>query len=150
MPLVRYRLQDQTRLRRGACACGRSYPTIEAVTGKVEDALLGSDGRRVSPSVLTFAFKGLAHIQRAQVAQTGPGDWEVRLVPTAGYGEEQKRRLLENVRKLVDPNIRVSVVEVQDIPRTAAGKYQWVINEWTRRERLAAASTFGQGGWLSP
>lgn len=150
MPLVRYRLQDQTRFRRGACACGRSYPAIEPVTGKVEDALLGSDGRRVSPSVLTFAFKGLEHIRQAQVAQTDAGHWEVRLVPAPGYGEQHKRRLLENVRKLVDPNIRVSVVEVQDIPRTAAGKYQWVVNEWTRRGRPAGATLSGQAAWLSP
>jgi phenylacetate-CoA ligase len=104
------------------------------VTGKVEDLLLGGDGRRVSASVLTFAFKGLEHIRRAQVAQTGPGDWEIRVVPMPAFGEEQKRRLISNVRELVDPTVRVSVVEVQDIARTAAGKYQWVINEWARRQ----------------
>jgi phenylacetate-CoA ligase len=134
MPLVRYRLSDQTRLLRAPCACGRSYPTIQPVTGKVEDLLLGGDGRRVSASVLTFAFKGLEHIRRAQVAQTGPGEWEIRVVPMPSYGEEQKRRLIGNVRELVDPTVRVSVVEVQDIPRTEAGKYQWVINEWARRQ----------------
>jgi phenylacetate-CoA ligase len=136
MPLVRYRLSDQTRLLAAPCACGRSYPTLQPVTGKVEDLLLGGDGRRVSASVLTFAFKGLEHIRRAQVAQTGPGDWEIRVVPMPSYGEEQRRQLIRNVRELVDPTVRVSVVQVQDIPRTAAGKYQWVINEWARRKGL--------------
>ena len=133
MPLVRYRLNDQTRLRPGVCTCGRRYPMIEPVTGKLEDALTGSDGRRVSASVLTFAFKGLQHIRRAQVAQTGAADWEVRVVPMASYGEQHSRQLIDNVRKLVDPRVRVRVVEVEDIPRTSAGKYQWVINEWARR-----------------
>lgn len=133
MPLVRYRLMDQMRLRGGTCACGRRYPMIEPVTGKVEDALLGSDGRRVSPSVLTFAFKGLQHIRRAQVVQVGAGEWEVRVIPMPSYGDEQKRRLIDNVHHLVDPHIRLRVVEVEEIPRTPAGKYQWVVNEWARR-----------------
>jgi phenylacetate-CoA ligase len=133
MPLVRYRLADQTRLRPGRCACGRIYPVIDPVTGKVEDALMGSDGRRVSPSVLTFAFKGLEHIRRAQVAQVGASEWEVRVIPMPAYGEEQKRRLIANVHHLVDPHIRLRVIEVEEIRRTASGKYQWVINEWARR-----------------
>jgi phenylacetate-CoA ligase len=137
MPLVRYRLMDQTRWRPGACPCGRRYPMIEPVTGKVEDVLTGSDGRRVSASVLTFAFKGLEDIRRAQVAQTGASEWEVRVVPMAAYGEAHRRRLVDNVRKLVDPHVRVRVVEVTDIARTPAGKYQWVVNEWARRQRAA-------------
>ena len=133
MPLVRYRLADQTRLRPGRCACGRAYPMIDPVTGKVEDALVGSDGRRVSPSVLTFAFKGLEHIRRAQVAQVGAAEWEVRVMPMPAYGDAQKRQLIENVHHLVDPHIRLRVVEVEEIPRTPAGKFQWVVNEWARR-----------------
>jgi phenylacetate-CoA ligase len=137
MPLVRYRLADQTRLRPGPCACGRSYPAIEPVTGKVEDALTGGDGRRVSASVLTFAFKGLEDIRQTQVAQTGPGEWEIRIVPMSGFGEGQRRQLVANVHKLVDPTVRVQVREVDGIPRTASGKFQWVINEWARRQRAA-------------
>ena len=57
MPLVRYRLSDRTKWKRGSCACGRSYPMIEPVVGKVEDVIYGSDGSVVSPSVITFAFK---------------------------------------------------------------------------------------------
>ncbi|HEX6155089.1 MAG TPA: hypothetical protein VFZ54_03645, partial [Burkholderiales bacterium] len=137
MPLVRYRLMDQTRLRPGPCSCGRSYPVIEPVTGKVEDALTGGDGRRISASVLTFAFKGLEDIRQSQVAQTGPGEWEIRVVPMAGYGEGHSRQLVANVHKLVDPTVRIRVREVEGIPRAASGKYQWVINEWSRRRDAA-------------
>jgi phenylacetate-CoA ligase len=134
MPLVRYRVSDRTRWRKESCPCGRSYPLIEPVTGKFEDTLYGARGQRISPSVVTFIFKSLHGIQRSQVAQVGASEWEIRVVPAAGYGQSQRNRLVENVRQLVDPDIRVTIREVDDIARTSAHKYRWIVNEYSRRQ----------------
>lgn len=85
MPRVRYRLSDRTRWKRDECACGRAFPMIEGVPAKYEDCLTGSDGAAVSASVLTFAFKGLTNIDKSQVAQVGPANWAVRVVPLPGF-----------------------------------------------------------------
>ena len=129
MPLVRYRMSDRTRWRRADCACGRTYPVIEPVSGKYEDTLFGSQGQRISPSVVTFAFKSLRGIKYSQVAQTGAGIWEIRVVPEASFGEAERERLIENVKHLVDPGIHVVVREVAEIARTSAHKYRWIVNE---------------------
>jgi phenylacetate-CoA ligase len=132
MPLLRYRMSDRTRWRQTACACGRTYPVIEPVTGKYEDTLYGSRGQRISPSVVTFAFKSLRGIKYSQVAQTGEGTWEIRVVPEASFNEGERNRLIENVRHLVDPGIHVTVREVAEIARTSAHKYRWIVNESKR------------------
>ena len=132
MPLVRYRMSDRTRWRRSSCQCGRTYPVIEPVTGKYEDTLYGSQGQRISPSVVTFAFKSLHGIKYSQVAQTGEGTWEIRVVPEASFSENERNRLIENVKHLVDPGIRVTVREVPEIARTSAHKYRWIVNETKR------------------
>lgn len=129
MPLVRYRLSDRTRWRHGDCACGRPFPMIEPVTGKYEDVIIGSNGAAISPSVLTFAFKGVHNIRKSQVAQVAPGRWEVRVVPDAGFSDDDSRKLVTNLHTLVDPGIAVDVVVREDLPNTAAGKFRWVINE---------------------
>jgi phenylacetate-coenzyme A ligase PaaK-like adenylate-forming protein len=129
MPLVRYRMSDRTRWRRTACPCGRTYPVIEPVTGKYEDTLFGSRGQRISPSVVTFAFKSLRGIKCSQVAQTDASTWEIRIVPDAAFSESERNRLIENVKHLVDPGIHVVVREVRDIARTSAHKYRWIVNE---------------------
>lgn len=129
MPLVRYRLSDRTRWKPGRCACGRAFPMIEEVTGKFEDSITGSDGKVVSPSVLTFAFKGVENIRRSQVAQVGPAHWQVRLVPEAGFTRADEQKLIDNIHHLVDPKVRVEVVIKEDLPNTAAGKFRWVVNE---------------------
>lgn len=130
MPLVRYKLWDRTRWIPGRCPCGRAFPMIEPVSGKFEDSISGSDGAFVSASVLTFAFKGLRNIRKSQVAQIGPGRWEIRVVPAPAFAGEDSRKLVDNIHKLVDPGVDVTVVLRDDIPRTAAGKFRWVVNEW--------------------
>lgn len=130
MPLIRYRLSDRSRWLEGGCPCGRTYPMIQPISGKYEDVVYGSAGNPVSPSVITFAFKGLHNIEKSQVAQIGEGRWEVRVVPTHGFGADDRAALINNIHALVDPNISVTVVECMDIPRTASGKYRWVVNEW--------------------
>ncbi len=130
MPLIRYKLSDQTKWRKGYCACGRTYPMIEPVTGKLEDVIYGSDGAAISPSVVTFAFKELRNVKQSQVAQIGRGQWEIRIVPTAKFTEVDKTQLIRNINTLVDRDVKVTINIVSYIPRTAAGKYKWIINEY--------------------
>jgi phenylacetate-CoA ligase len=129
MPLIRYRLSDRAKWKHGSCRCERVYPMIEPVTGKNEDVIHGSDGNVVSPSVITFAFKGLHSIRQSQVAQVGHGRWQVRVVPMEDFSETERRKLIQNIKQLVDPNLVIEVVVLNEIPRTKAGKYKWVVNE---------------------
>jgi len=131
MPLVRYKLSDRTRWISGGCRCGRPFPMIEPVTGKVEDSIFGSNGAFVSPSVLTFAFKGVQNIKKSQVAQVAPERWEIRLVPAPAFGADDQHKLVDNIHNLVDPGVNVDVVLRDEIPCTASGKFRWVVNEWS-------------------
>ena len=139
MPLLRYRLSDRTRWKPGTCSCGRPFPMIEPVTGKFEDSITGSGGAVISPSVLTFAFKGVENILKSQVAQTGPARWEVRLVPGPAFTSADQARLLDNIHCMVDPGVSVDIVLKDALPNTAAGKFRWVVNE------MHAPATGGAG-----
>ncbi|NML62114.1 phenylacetate--CoA ligase family protein [Massilia sp. RP-1-19] len=130
MPLVRYRIADRARWIPGPCACGRGYPRIELSSGKVEDQLFDREGAPVSASIITFAFKGLSNIRKSQVAQIGPGQWEVRLVPEAGYSEADGGALLANFSKYISNKLDVRLRIVDDIPLLPSGKYKWVAQEW--------------------
>jgi phenylacetate-CoA ligase len=136
MPLVRYKLSDRTRWKQGVCKCGRYYPMIEPISGKFEDLLFGSSGNAISPSIITFAFKGVANISSSQVAQTGPETWEVRVVPGPGYSDEDGARIIQNIHSSVDRGLTVTLVLRETIQRTSAGKYRWVVNEWKTNQRL--------------
>jgi len=129
MPLIRYRTSDRTAWKLGQCSCGRAYPMVEPIAGKFEDVIYGSEGEPISPSLVTFAFKGVNNIERSQVAQVGAGIWEVRIVPLPNYSDADGQHVIENIRSMVDAKIQVRTKIMPDIPRTAAGKYRWVVNE---------------------
>lgn len=135
MPLLRYRLQDRAKWKRGRCSCGRVYPMIERVVGKYEDLIYASTGSPVSASLVTFVFKEMQHIQKSQVAQVAPSRWEVRVVPTEGFSDLDRQQLIKRFLTLVDPGLTIDVVLRKDIPRTEAGKYQWVVNEYQSNRR---------------
>jgi phenylacetate-CoA ligase len=141
MPLVRYRLSDRSKWKPGQCACGRPYPMIEPIAGKFEDVIYGSDGNPVSPSIVTFAFKGVHNIVNSQVAQIEPGIWEIRIVPTSEYSDTDGQQIVRNVHAMVDEKIFVRLRIVVDIPRTSAGKYRWIVNE------SSTAKANEQGGY---
>ena len=129
MPLVRYRLSDQTRWIPGRCPCGLPFPMIEPISGKYEDRLCGRSGNFISPSIVTFAFKGLSRIRQSQVAQLAPGVWEVRIVPEPGYANGDGEKIIRNIRELVDASVDARVTVVERLARTSQGKFRWIVNE---------------------
>jgi phenylacetate-CoA ligase len=130
MPLLRYQLKDSARWDPRPCPCGRTYPVIQDLTGKVEDLLFDLDGQPVSPSVMTFAFKQAQAIQRAQVAQISRDRWVIRVVPDKGYTDDVGVAVLASLHKLVSARVRATVERVSAIPELPNGKYKWVSQEW--------------------
>jgi phenylacetate-CoA ligase len=139
MPLLRYRVSDKARWGSQPCPCGRTYPYFESVGGKFEDHLFDSEGEMVSPSVVTFAFKGVSHIAQAQVAQTDAGRWVIRVVPLPGYDEGHSEQLLRNFQTLVSNRIQARVELLEEIPLQASGKYKWVSQEYYRADAMPVA-----------
>lgn len=129
MPLIRYRLSDQACWRRESCPCKCEFPAIEPVTGKYEDQITGRSGNFISPSVVTFAFKGLQFIKQSQIVQHKPGKWTIRIVPKPGYEPGDSAQIIRNIATLVDASVEACVELVDDIAMTQAGKYRWIVNE---------------------
>lgn len=134
MPLLRYQVDDVAEWGEGTCACGRSYPWLRTLRGRASDLLYDADEQPVTAGVVTFAFKGVPHLARAQVVQTAPGTWQVRVMPLPGYGPETARQLLNNFRTLVSDRVELQLQVVDDIAVQASGKYKWIDQAWYGRQ----------------
>jgi phenylacetate-CoA ligase len=146
MPLIRYRLTDRTRWKRGTCLCGRSYPMIERIIGRLEDAIIGTNGNDIG-MFLYRILKGVTNIRQTQVAQVGKNRLEIRVVPAPGYSDEiEGLQLIQNLHELVDRDIDARVIRVSEIPRTKIGKQKWVVNEYKRTQGNDHASTLHSDG----
>ncbi len=119
--LIRYRLGDVAVLDEDA----GPMPVLREVVGRVEDLVVGPDGRRM----LRFhgVFTALPGVREAQIVQEAAARIRVRVVPAPGYGEETAREIAARVRQRLGTGVEVEVERVESIPRTKAGKFQAVV-----------------------
>ena len=130
MPLIRYRMNDTARWSRQPCPCGRTYPVIETVSGRLADQLYDLDGRAVNCTVIGFAFDGMHNIRKAQVVQDAADRWTIRVVPAPNYTAADGQRVLDKLAKQVSARVAATIEVVADIPKMPNGKFKWVVRNY--------------------
>jgi phenylacetate-CoA ligase len=124
--LIRYRLGDMAMWSEERCLCGRPMPIIEEVVGRIEDLVIGPDGRQM------VRFHGIfvdqPHVREGQIIQEALDRIRAKVVPTAGFGEADVQNIVARIQQRLGPEVAVIVEPVRDIPRTPAGKFQAVIS----------------------
>jgi phenylacetate-CoA ligase len=120
--VLRYRTGDEVGpAPAGPCPCGRAFPRLGPIDGRVEDSFIAADGRAIPlPSLVVDDLDGLLE---AQIAQLGQGRFEIRIVPGAGFDAEAGRvRAMRNVDRLFGPGQQVTIRTVDRLPRSSSGK----------------------------
>jgi phenylacetate-CoA ligase len=125
-PFVRYRTGDLGVLAAEACPCGRPMPVLASLEGRVDDVVLGTDGRRVSR--MSIVPKGLAGIRATQFVQERPGALAIRVLADGELTQATVDTLIQRVRERVGSDTQVDVTTVDELERTSRGKVRGVIS----------------------
>ena len=138
MPLIRYRTGD--RARRGSqelCPCGRTLRRLAVIEGRNDDLVITPDGRCIGR--LDPLFKDDLPLREAQIIQECLDHFRILCVPTPGYGPDVERVLTQRLRDRVG-DVRVTIECVDEIPRSANGKFRAVISRLPKEviERASA------------
>lgn len=125
-PLIRYRLGDMAVWSDTPCPCGRAMPVIQEVAGRLEDVVIGPDGR----AMVRFhgIFVDQPHIREGQIVQEALDRIRVKVVVTDGYGHSDEVEVARRIRQRLGPSVQVIVEPVAAIPRTKAGKFRAVVS----------------------
>lgn len=127
MPFIRYRTGDTAVPKSGVCNCGRGGQLVEQIRGRIEDIIISPDGRYLSR--LDFVFKGLLNVKEAQLIQETPEYLRVRIVPNQNYSDADNRKIVSNLRERLGDRIFIECELIDRIPRTANGKFRYVISK---------------------
>lgn len=125
-PLVRYRLGDLAAWDEKPCPCGRSMPVIKEVVGRLEDVVIGPDGRQLVRFHGIFTHQ--PHIIEGQIIQESLNRICVKIVPTDNFSEVDKINVIDRVHQRLGDQVEVVVELVQDIERTKSGKFKAVVS----------------------
>ena len=132
MPLVRYRVGDVAVARDGVCACGREFPLIERIEGRIEDYVRTPDGRFVGR--LDHLFKDVHHVREAQIVQTQLNELVLRIVKANGFGSNDEQIILKEARMRLGDAMGIRFEYVDRIERTAAGKFRFIVSQLPREQ----------------
>lgn len=125
-PLIRYDTRDYAVASDRKCTCGRGYPTIERIMGRIDDRILTIDGRWVSG--LAFAFFFVKGIQEAQIVQEKHNELSIFIVPTDKYSRENEAYIAKELRKKAGEEMIINFTLVENLIRQP-GKFKFVVSK---------------------
>lgn len=131
MPFIRYANGDRAIAGFEMCGCGRGLPLLKQVMGRQLDVLRSADGRAIPGEFFPHLVKDFDAVRRFQVVQEEPGRVRFRLVAD-GMSADDRGRLEMRVRQALGAGMRIDFERVSEIPLSAAGKLQVVVNRVKR------------------
>ncbi|MHB8156634.1 MAG: phenylacetate--CoA ligase family protein [Desulfocucumaceae bacterium] len=131
MPIIRYDIGDLAAWDETPCPCGRQLPKLKNITGRESSILVTPEGKKIHTIVFYYALCDLkgGGINKFQVARKGDFKYLFRLVPGIGFRKDNMDFIITKVTEILGKNTMVEFEIVNDIPRTAAGKFRDFVDE---------------------
>jgi phenylacetate-CoA ligase len=125
-PFIRYDTGDLAARVPGRCACGRGFPLLGSIEGRVHECVTTPAGKVIGSALLGhYVFAHHRHgdtVRHYQIIQKGPRRVTVLVVPSEGWSERSANRLREDMLRLLGPEMEGDVQAVAEIPPERSGK----------------------------
>lgn len=125
-PIVRYRTGDIGSLDPTPCRCGRTLPKLRSVEGRRTDFLVTPSGRVLHALSAIYILRESPLVREFRIIQDAPDHLTVEIVPAHAIGAADEAALRAQFALVFGADLRVDVAAVEEMPRTAAGKFRYV------------------------
>lgn len=125
-PLIRYRIGDRVQLSKNQKESGgRMMPVIKKIEGRVEDVIIGSDGREI----VRFhgVFVGLPNVVKAQVIQYDYTHFEILIETKQSLSAAERSEIYNRMISQLG-EITLEIKELKSLPIGSNGKFRAVIS----------------------
>lgn len=135
MPLIRYRIGDMAAWADHDCSCGRRWPLLKEVTGRMADTFISSTGRRVHGEYFTHLVYFRDWVKKFQFVQESPDRIRLLVIPAVPKGEineiiaREKADIEAKIQVAMGPECKLEIEVVDDIPPSPSGKYRYTISK---------------------
>ncbi|MCF7823972.1 MAG: phenylacetate--CoA ligase family protein [Candidatus Marinimicrobia bacterium] len=128
-PLVRYRIGDKMSWSNEICDCGDTQPVIKSVQGREIEYIYSRERGKINLGNISNCVKNLNGVVKFQIIQDKLDEIDVKIITDQSHysGEDEnefKKELVDRLGELIKINFHY----VQDIEKSASGKYSIVKN----------------------
>jgi phenylacetate-CoA ligase len=136
VPFIRYRTGDFATYVDDHCsACGREHMLLRDIRGhRTQEMLVAADGTLISWTALNMHDDTFERVVEFQFYQDTPGRAVLYVVPAAGFGESDHRRMMANLRRKLTARVELTMKLTDAIPRSPRGKAVYVDQRLPIRE----------------
>ena len=128
MPFIRYRTRDLATLTQERCSCGRNYPLLKNVEGRLQEFIVAKDGHLISLGDMQIPF-AFDNVRQFQFYQDEKGRVVFSVVKKDTYTEEDTNHIQIALYERFGESVEISIRFVDAIPQTQSGKYRFLIQK---------------------
>ena len=132
MPLIRYDTGDQVLVADNTCTCGRQFPMVKEICGRVGDYIKTPTGKMFGVSILTHAFHVICGIDcfvESQIIQDALDHLTVKYIPSKSFKPDRIQEYSIKLKKIIGEEMSIDFFRVDFIEKTYAGKHKFVISK---------------------
>ncbi|MFA7563277.1 MAG: phenylacetate--CoA ligase family protein, partial [Methanoculleus sp.] len=126
-PLIRYRTMDVAVATESQCPCGRPYPLLEKVEGRLQEFIVTRNGHLISITPINYESDAFENIQHFQMYQEERGELIMKIVRKPAYTGKDTEELIRELQWQLGDEVNVHIRFVDAIPRTKGGKFRYLI-----------------------
>jgi phenylacetate-CoA ligase len=121
-PLIRYE-QGDLAIRGEPCACGKTLPVLQEISGRITHLFQFPDGRKMAPSLPDREFSTGFGAKVWQLVQTAPLVVEVRFVQMDLKTKVNEQFARTMIRSKIHAKLAVKFTRLDKTPLTPSGKF---------------------------
>jgi phenylacetate-CoA ligase len=126
-PFIRYRTMDRAIHGGIGCqACGRNFLLLEKITGRAQEFIVTGNGRYISMTAINMHDRIFDGLRQFQFLQEQAGQLTFRYLPKRPLARSELDAIHAGLMVKLGQDVRLDLLEVQDIPRTKAGKFRFL------------------------
>lgn len=128
VPFIRYRTGDYATYAGDHCdACGRSHTLIREVRGhRTQEMLVALDGSLIAWTAINMHDRTFDDVHQFQFRQEVPGEAALLIVPSNGFDDSSRRRIVSSLNHKLDGQLKVTIELVSSISLSPRGKATYV------------------------
>ncbi|MHC4622304.1 MAG: FkbM family methyltransferase, partial [Planctomycetota bacterium] len=129
MPFIRYEIGDVGVASDQMCSCGRGFPLLKEVKGRLINTFQTPDGRYVYGGFFNHLFFDVPGVRAFQVRQKDLHSVDVAVEPDTAFNASLIEEVVTHMRKQLGPQVHVQWKLVDEIPPAPSGKRHFTISD---------------------
>ena len=130
MPFIRYRTRDIGVYTGQECSCGRNYPLIKRIEGRIQDYFVSLNNDLIPlTGGIGLISNVTQNVEMAQFYQEEKGFVILKIVKKGCYSDDDSLKIYKALKERYGKNLNFRIEFVNSIPRTKNGKYKFLIQK---------------------